>query len=487
MSTVQRIARNTTVLLVAQVVSYLLAFFYMMYTARYLGAAGFGILSLALAFTAIFGVLADLGLSTLTTREVARDGSQALKYLANVSAMKVILVAVAFGLIALTINLMGYPAETIRVVYILALSLVFGTFGQMFYSIFQAFERMEFQAIGQMLNAALILAGVMFAIKHSFGVVGFASIYVIAGAVAFAYSLAVMKLRFPNPARASTAKVMEFDWNFWKPTTREALPFGLTGIFGMIYTYIDSVMLSVMQGSEVVGWYNAAYRLILVLLFIPTALGSAIFPVMSRFYTTSPDSLRRGIEKLFKYMIMLGIPLGVGTTLLADRIILAVFGPGYMQSIIALQILVWTIVLTFAGAAFVKLFETTNRQVVVTRVSGICMVANIILNLLLIPRFSYVGASVVTVATELILVGAVFVLAYRTGFSISRNRLIKDVSKVTISSLVMGAFIWYSSDLNLLVLVVLATLLYFGLLYLIKGIDREDLSLLRQATKSGKS
>ena len=128
MSTVQRIAKNTTVLLVAQVASYLLAFFYMMYTARYLGPASFGILSFAAAFTGIFSVFGDLGLSTLITREVARDKSLAPKYLANVSLMKVILVAITFGLIALTINLMSYPEETIKAVYLIALSVIFTAF-----------------------------------------------------------------------------------------------------------------------------------------------------------------------------------------------------------------------------------------------------------------------------------------------------------------------------------------------------------------------
>jgi len=93
MNTVQRIAKNTGVLLVSQIASYILGFFFVMYTARYLGAAGFGILSFALAFTGIFGVFADLGLSTLTIGEVARDKSLASDYLGNIAVMKVILLA----------------------------------------------------------------------------------------------------------------------------------------------------------------------------------------------------------------------------------------------------------------------------------------------------------------------------------------------------------------------------------------------------------
>jgi O-antigen/teichoic acid export membrane protein len=81
MNTIQRIAKNTGVLLFSQIASYILGFFFVIYTTRYLGADGFGILSFALAFTGIIGVFSDLGLRQLTVREVARDKSLASKYL----------------------------------------------------------------------------------------------------------------------------------------------------------------------------------------------------------------------------------------------------------------------------------------------------------------------------------------------------------------------------------------------------------------------
>jgi len=77
MNTVQRIAKNAGVLITTKVISKVFTFFYVMYTARYLGAEGFGILSFAIAFTAIFGIFTDLGLHQLTVREVARDKSLA--------------------------------------------------------------------------------------------------------------------------------------------------------------------------------------------------------------------------------------------------------------------------------------------------------------------------------------------------------------------------------------------------------------------------
>jgi O-antigen/teichoic acid export membrane protein len=483
MSTVQRIAKNTTVLMIAQIASYLLAFFSMMYAARYLGPASFGILSFALAFTGIFAVFGDLGLYPLTIREVARNKPLAPKYVANVTLMKIILVAVTFGLIALTINLMGYPAETIKVVYLLALSVIFTAFIQMFYAIFQAFERMEFSAIGQMLNAALMLGGVILAIKLGFSIIGFASLYVITSAVALGYSLAVMKLKFSNPASTPAAKAMEFDWSFWKPAIKEALPFGLSTIFATVVYSIGTVMLSSMKGDAAVGWYNAAYRMEQVFLFVPTAWGAAIFPVMSNFYVASRDSLRFSFEKSFKYLTILGIPIGVGITLLAQRFILVIFGAQYASSILALQILVWSPVAVYVSTSFGYLFQALNKQIIQTKIAGICMILCVTLNLILIPKYSYIGAGVATVATDLTAAALYFVWGSKVGYSLFNRNSAGIVAKVLISSALMGVFIIYFHNLTLLALVPLATLLYFVVLYIVGGINKEDMDLARRAVR----
>lgn len=485
MNIVQRIAKNTGVLLAAQVLGCVLSFFYMMYTARYLGAAGFGILSFALAFTAIFGIFADFGLQPLTTREVARDKTLAAKYLANLSGMKIILVTVTFGLIALTINLLGYPEQTINVVYLLGLSIVFSAFTQMFYSIFQSHERMEYQSLGQVLNGALMLGGVIFAMKYNFGVVGFASLYFLASIVVLAYSFAILRVKFPSLSLAWYPRKIEVDWGFWKSTIKEALPFGLSMTFVMIFYWIDSVMLSLMKGDAVVGWYNVAYRMVLVLLFIPQSYIAAIFPVTSRCYMTSQDALRSSYVKSFKYLAILGIPIGVGTTLLAKRLILLIFGTEYMNSILPLQILVWSSVVIFMSFPFANLFNSLNRQIIVTKIAGVAVILNVVLNVILIPKYSLIGASISTVLTEFITLLLNFIWSLKIGYEMPKKLLMSILYKVLIANILMSLFIMTFYNLTLLVLVPSAALLYFVVLYLVGGIDKEDTNLVRLIIQGG--
>ncbi|MFQ6027095.1 MAG: oligosaccharide flippase family protein, partial [Dehalococcoidia bacterium] len=146
MNAVQTIAKNITVLTIADITCTAIGFLLIMYVAHHLGAEGFGILSFGLAFTGIFVVFTDLGLSILTTREVARDKSLAQKYLGNIATLKIILCIPTFVLIAVTINLLGYSEQIITVVYLIALAVIFASFSTMLYSIFEAYQRMEFAA-----------------------------------------------------------------------------------------------------------------------------------------------------------------------------------------------------------------------------------------------------------------------------------------------------------------------------------------------------
>lgn len=467
------IVKNTMVLLSAKAVNSIMGFFYMMYTARYLGVEGFGVLSFGLAFTGIFAIVSDIGLNTLFTREAARDKSLTKKYLGNIAGIKIILVIIMVGIIALVANMMSYPPQTIRVIYLLTLFIIFSAFTGLFNSVFQVYEQMEYQSIGEVLNSVIMLAGILYAIKNGFDTLGFAKIYVIASFIVLLYSITICIWKFVLPK-------IEIDLNVWKLVFKEALPFGLTASFGIIYTYADSVILYSLQGDTVVGWYNAAYRLIQYLIFVPIVINIAVFPAMSRFYVSSESSLKLIYEKYSKLMIVIAIPMGLGTTVLAGDIIHLIYRNDYDQSIIALQLLIWTSVLTFAGAAFVRLLESTNKQRVITKLSAICMVVNIALNLMLIPVYSYIGASIAILVTQFILFVGVLILSYKFGYGIEVEKVKKELSKVLIASIAMVAFILIFINQNVLFLIASSAVIYLIVYYVLGGFDDDDINLLKQ-------
>jgi O-antigen/teichoic acid export membrane protein len=469
MNTVQRLVKNTSVLMASQFIGYFLAFFYSIYSARYLGVENFGVLSAALAFAGIFTILTDLGLSTLTVREVARDRSLADKYLGNAVIVKILLSILTFVLIALIGIFSGYPSEKIYVFYFVTLSLIMNSFVGIFNAIFQAYEKMEYQSVGQIINNVLMFVGILMAIGYQLNLVAFAIVYFLASTVTLIYTFIICVRRFILPK-------IKFDFPFWRLMLKEAIPIAISGIFALIAFRVDIVMLEIIKGSVAVGWYSAAYRLMEALLFFPSMYTLAIYPLLSKFYVDSRRSLEISYYKSLKYLTIISLPIATATTLLAPQIILFIYKSSYSESIIALQILIWAIPFIFISYVMGSAIVSVNKQIEVVRITFMTMIINVGLNLVLIPSWGFVGAACVTVITEICLFISYFYVVSRNICPASPTKIL---ARPAIATLVMCLFIVLVNT-NLFLEIILAALIYFAVLFLIKGFSEDDINIFKR-------
>jgi O-antigen/teichoic acid export membrane protein len=471
MNLVQRVAKNTLSLILASVISMVLGLFYGIYTARYLGPERYGTISFAIAFIGLFSVLTDIGIQQLALREIARDKSLVGKYLGNIAVLKVFLTIIAFGLIALTINLLKYPDPTVKVVYLIALSTVLSAFSGMFNSVFQAFEKMEYSSIGSILNSASMLAGGLLAIYYGLSIMGFALIYVFSNAIGLIYNVIIAR-------RLGITPRLQVDYGFIKSLVRRALPFGIGGLFLVYYVWMARVMLSVMVNNEAVGYYSAAYNLMASLNFVPSAFVLSLFPLMAIFFKGSDKSLDKVFRLGIKYMYMLALPMAVGVTLLAKEIIALIYGPKFLPSAMALEILIWAEFFIFIDVLLSQMLLSINKENITMINAGLGAALNIGLNLVLIPRLGIEGSALATLATEFYFFVISFIILKRYGHSVDlRNLLFKPL----IATSIMALFITTFSRLHLFMLIPISAALYFAVLYLIRYVSDEDISLIKQA------
>lgn len=470
MNLIQRILKNTGLLLISNIITYGLAFIFMMYSARYLGVENFGIISFALAFSGITVIFADLGLSSLTARDVARDKTLSEKYIKNIGPIKLFLSLFTLISTIAVVFIMGYTIEVIGIVTLITLYSLFGSFSYMFYALFQAHERMEYQAVGLVLNSLLLLGGAIFLIYNKMDVISFALLYFFTGLIVFLYTVIICGWKFILPK-------MEVDLSFWKTLLKTSLPISLLIILYTITFRVDTVLLSILDGNTSVGIYSAAYRLIEVLIFIPTVFTASIYPVFSRFHVSSEKSLKTGYTTSFKYLAFLGLPIAVGVTLLSDKIIFLIYGAQFTESILALQILIWAIPVIFISYVSGTIMISINKQNAAIKIIIICMIVNIVLNLIFIPSFSFVAASVSTVITELI---EMVLFTYFLFKFICKVNIKDTIMKPIIASLIMGLFIFYT-DLNFYVQIITAACIYFLTLFALHTFSDEDFNLIRQA------
>lgn len=473
MGTVRRIAKNTLALFAAQFFIAILSLVLSIFIARNLGDVTFGKYSFALAFVAIFTVFSDLGYNTLLIRDVARAKDQASKYLSNIISIRALLSIVIFALIFIIINVMDYPADTKNVIYLFGVYTLLVSLSNIFRVTFRAFEKMEYEAGINILTEIVKVSLGLLVLFLGYGLMELALVFLFSGIFDFLLSFLVCEKKF---VKSKT----ELDFGFWKKTIKIALPLSMLSIFGLIYIRIDTIMLSVMKGDAVVGWYNAAYNLVLSFKAIPHLFMNALFPLMSYYYVSSKSSLKVSYEKSFKYLLLLGLPIAVGITLLADRFIPLFYGQQFVNSVIALQILAWDVLLIFLCKCSSFLLVSSNKQNQMAIIVVFVALLNVILNLFLIPSFSYIGAAIATIAAESFLLIAYIYLTTRSIFKVSFHKIIV---KPIISCGVMGVFIFQFREINLIILIITSIIIYFSLLYLLKGISDDDISLFKKLIK----
>ena len=186
------------------------------------------------------------------------------------------------------------------------------------------------------------------------------------------------------------------------------------------------------------------------------------------------------IQRAIRYSVILLLPIGVGVTLLSDRLIAIIFGSGFTNSSGALQLLIWTGILAFFNFFYITVMEATDKQRKATILLGIGAGANTILNLLLIPKFSLIGAATATVITQLVCFMVGYYIVCR---GLETQPLTKIILRPLVASLLMGAFVFYLQGLNIVLLIFSAAVLYFIVLYLLKGFSREDWEMLKDISR----
>lgn len=406
MNTDKLVIKNTFYLATAELITKLIAFIVTIYVARYLQDTGFGKYSFVFAFTSLFAILPDLGLNTLVIREIARNKQLTSKYIGNVSLIKIILSIITLLLMIFTINIMNYPPDTTLAVYIIGGYVILNSFSLFSRSIYRAFERMEYETLTRIFERGVVGTLVIYLIYKGTDLIGISYAYLITGVLTLVVNSIIVSKIFSKPE-------FKIDLLFMKNTTKNALPFGLTAIFAVVYFKIDTVMLSIMEGDDVVGWYNASYNVIEGLSgLIAGSIAGVSFPLLSK-YSIIPDrkvALKKVFIQFLQISLVSGLIVSIFVTIYAAEIIEFLYEGKYSNSIIVLQILIWAFFIICISYTSSTLLNAMNKQKIVAIGTGIGALLNISLNLILIPQYSLVGAAVATVLTELF--GAIIYIWY---------------------------------------------------------------------------
>ncbi|MEE0943638.1 flippase [Methanobrevibacter sp.] len=471
MSQIKTIFKNMSWLLASQIIASICGFIWTVLIARYLGVSDYGILGFAISLTSILSILYDLGIGVHIIRHIATDYDSAPKYLGNAIPLKSIFSLIGFILILIVLILMKANEITIIISLLFAIEQIFKRFIDLLNGLFQAFEEGKYQGIGNTILNTLLLIFIILTITTDLGLYGITISYIIANVIALIYEYYVLNKHIVKPK-------FELDKSFCKKITIAALPFAVSAVLYSIYYSIDVVMLSKMVGNYATGIYNATYKLISVLTLFYSVYTAVIFPVMSRFFKNDEFLLLISFEKSIKYLMLAIIPLAIATMFYSLDIIQLIYGHKYDAASSVLSILIWTVCLLFVSGACNTLLNASHKEVTVTKIYAIAAMFNIILNLFMIPHFSYDGAAITTVLSDVLIVIIQFYVIYKLGYK-PNKKLYTDIIKIIIGSIILGIMLCFL-NLNMWAAIPVGIIIYFPIIYLLRLFDDDDKYVIKE-------
>jgi O-antigen/teichoic acid export membrane protein len=440
-------------------------------SARYLGPERFGVFSFSFAFVHILQMFAG-GLSNVLVREIVQNRDRLEHVLSAAIPLMTTLSGLVWLISFLIVKASSVDAEIASTIYILTAALPASFNSAAFAAVCRAKEEMFYNALALVLQRVVLLSLVGVTVMLDFGLVGVASSYLAAHMVQWLFFSGLVSRRY---CRYRT----RIDVRLWRYLLLEGTPIALGMILQRIAWFADIFLLTLLSSTRSVGLYGAAYRLVEMLSVIPTALSIPVYPALSRLAVDSHTQAFSLYLKAQKFLIIIGLPVGVWVFVTAPQLMALLFGPEYIEATPALRILGLMLVLLFLNSLYLYLFSAIGAQRIFMAAMSFIVVLNIVLDVILIPALDFTGAALATLVSEstLYLIGSLLLL--KKGVEIKKLLEFWKILPALLCALAVLAWPAFSpSFLSLILGSVGFGVVYLSALFLFDVIGKSELDIL---------
>lgn len=441
---------------------------------RYLGPADYGVFGVTLALMSTVNILLTSGFPQSASKHIAEDPTKIGSIMRDANRIQLVfcalLFALYFGLAGVIANLLNDPNLTpyIRIsALVIPAYALYSIYGFGYLNGLRQFGKQAMAGIGTSLaKGAAVLALVLL----GFGVKGAMGGYLLAALVGF-----LLAWRFLNPVAKSK---VGFGWRklvgFGIPATLFAAAFFLLMI-------VDLYTVKAIGGGEAeVGYYTSSATMARMIYFLFAGLAVALLPSISRSTSISDAGLTGSyIRQSMKYMLMLLIPVVLLISATSAELITLVYSSKYVEAARPLSILVFGLGLLSIFFVLANVIMGSGRPRVALWMALPLVGIDIGLNIFLVPRYGLMGAAWATTITGFIgMCAAASYVLWRFRALVSA----KSLGKILLASLVIyGIALQVSlSPVWLPLLYIGLFALYGGILWLMRGITRDDIETFRR-------
>lgn len=407
-STARRVAKNSLAPMVLNLFNRAIDLGFAAFMLRVLGPEDAGSYYFAIVVFGWFEIITNYGLNTLLTRDVSRDREHANRYLINTTVLRLVLGVVAIPALALFLTARQtvawgafqpepLPTSTLTAIMLLVIAQFPASFSTGLAALFYAYEKAEYPAAVATVSTLLKVSLGTVVLVLGTGFVGLAGVSIAVNVATLGILGALVWRMFFRPR-------WELDWSFQRHALTEAFPLMLNNLLATLFFKVDVTLLEPLRGPREVGWYSTGYKFLDAYNIVPSLFTFALFPVMSRQAqaTAGKTALQRSYVLAIKLLVAVALPLSVLTTFLAPTMIGLLGGAAYLpDGAIALALMVWSMPFGWINSVTNYVLIALEQQRGLTRAFAVALVFNVVFNLLLIPRYGYAAAAVVTIASEI--------------------------------------------------------------------------------------
>ncbi len=475
-SPVQTVAKNSLLPMGTSLLMKVIDLAFALLSLRILGPTGTGRYGWAITVWFLANTITDFGLGILVTREVSRDRAQANRYLTNTAILRVLLWALSLLPIALLaaiyVTFFDLTIDTAGALGLLMLGMLPSTLSASLAFLFNAYEKFEYRIAVDFVTRLLSVALGVIALVLGYGYVGLAAVSIITNLFTLSAFYYLVRTTLFTPRWEPDRALIR--WMF-----SESYPLMLNNLLSSLFFRIDVLILQPLKGDTVLGYYQTAYKFIDALNFIPSNFTLAIFPALSRLAASAKDAMLRAYILSLKILLWIALPITVGTIFVSRELIGIFGGSAYLpDSAIALQVLIWFLPFSFINSVTHYVLIALGQQRFLTKAFILGVVFNVAANLAAIPSLSYVGAALVTILSEIVLLLPFY-------YSVRKNLASIPFWSITwrpaLAAGVMGIALWgLVVRAGLLIAVPLAGTLYLVLLIALGALGEDERALLRR-------
>jgi O-antigen/teichoic acid export membrane protein len=265
---------------------------------------------------------------------------------------------------------------------------------------------------------------------------------------------------------------------------RASAPYLVTALTLMVYQQMDKLLIGALASTEAVGWYGTAMNLVGTLMFIPVALGTVLFPTLSRSYAAGQQQLADVARRSFDLMFLLGVPIGLGVFIIARPLVLLLYGTEFTPAGDILALLGIVLIFMYVNTMLGQLLISAERTNPWNAVMVFATIITLPLDLYLIPMAQRsfgngaLGGAMSFLFTELLMTFAAIALLPRGTLS---WRNLRTVAFVLCAGLTMAYVSTRALELNLVLAILGGAVTYPAMVLLLRVLPKEDLLVLKGA------